>query len=242
MKRNIFETYLGKIESFPLWVRQCICARLCINLQEFCTGTQIAETSKIFALYSPTLTYAGRTELSERKCGWDSNIYNFLQSCEDDFSVADISLNSYFSQEEAAKYFIFCLEQGYLETAPKEILAMASFLSGKTRIGEYFLALGIINETQLEEILAEKVPQKSGTRLLEKGYITEKDLKFVTTLKDEAQRRFILDSAKIPNTMSTVTYTDKELDELSTLRNENKKLKLKLERLLSLVKRDDNEE
>ena len=43
----------------------------------------------------------------------------------------------------------------------------------------------------------------------------------------------------IPQGVTSVSYTKEETDELAALRDENKKLKLKLERLLSLVKKDE---
>ena len=74
---------------------------------------------------------------------------------------------------------------------------------------------------------------------MKKGYVAEKDLKSVVILKEEAKKRFIMDFSMLPKTIETVSYTSIEKDELSVLRDENKKLKLKLERLLSLVKKDE---
>lgn len=243
MKKNLFELFIDKILSFPLWVKQIIYVRLAVDMKRnLCEEFIRTNVSKILALYSPTLTFEGRTELAEHNLGWDSNIYNFLQYCADDFTILDISISSYFSMEEVSKYFIFCLEQGYIEhPKSKEVNAMASFISGKIRIGEYFLERGLINEFQLNDALieAEKTPEKLGEILLKKGYVAEKDLKSVVILKEEAKKRFIMDFSMLPKTIETVSYTSIEKDELSVLRDENKKLKLKLERLLSLVKKDE---
>ena len=76
----------------------------------------------------------------------------------------------------------------------------------------------------------------SGAALLQQKYVSENDLKYILALKTEAQTRFVLDCSQIPNIISAVSYSREEKDELSRLRDENKKLKLKLERLLSLVK------
>lgn len=243
MKKNLFEMFMDKILSFPLWVRQIIYVRLAVDMRKnLCEEFIRTNVSKILALYSPILTFDGRTELAEHNLGWDSNIYNFLQYCADDFTILDISISSYFSMEEVSKYFIFCLEQGYVEfPKSKEVIAMAAFIAGKTRIGEYFLDRGLINEMQLNDALidSEKSPEKLGEILLKKGYVTEKDLKSVVILKEESKKRFIMDFSMLPKTMETVSYTTTERDELSVLREENKRLKLKLERLLSLVKKDE---
>lgn len=243
MKKNLFEIFIARIMSFPLWVRQIIYVRLAMDMRKnLCEEFIRSNVSKILALYSPILTFEGSTELAEHKCGWDSNIYNFLQYCSENFSIIDISISSYFSMEEVSKYLIFCIEQGYVEVPKsKEVNAMANFIAGKTRLGEYFLERGLINEMQLNDVLLEvgKYPLKIGEMLVQKGYIAENDLKSVVILKEESKKRFILDFSMIPQGVTSVSYTKEETDELAALRDENKKLKLKLERLLSLVKKDE---
>lgn len=236
MKRNLLEIFSDKILSLPLWLRQVVYSSLSEDLSLI---SSLSDKTDVYALYSPVLTYEGRVELSDKKCGWDSNIYNFLHYCEDNFSLAGIALNSYFSMEEVCKFFIFCLEQGYVEMpVSRKIYAILSFLSGKIRLGEYFVECGLINQEQLDRVLSvmKDSNMPSGAALLQQKYVSENDLKYVLALKTEAQTRFVLDCSQIPNIISAVSYSREEKDELSRLRDENKKLKLKLERLLSLVK------
>ena len=80
--------------------------------------------------------------------------------------------------------------------------------------------------------------KKSGneTEIKEKGpYITEKDTKSLITIKDEAKKRFILDSSIIPE---GVTANDsKYLAQIDELKKQNLILKAKLTKLLSMFKK-----
>ena len=144
MKKDIFSTFLNKVEDFPLWIKQIICLKLSEDIKAHVCEKFLKENSdQMFSLYSPILTYKGRKELESRNLGLDLNIYNFLSYCEKGANIFEISLNTYLSMEEVAKYFIFCMEQEYVKR-PKEIEieAMAGFIAGKFRTGEYFAKKG----------------------------------------------------------------------------------------------------
>ena len=93
-----------------------------------------------------------KTELSERKCGLDTNIYNFMGNVSSGLNMLEISMNNFWTMEEVAKYFIFCLEQDYIKPPSSfYVTAMAGFMSGKYRTGEYFKRVGKIDVDQLEK-------------------------------------------------------------------------------------------
>lgn len=155
--------------------------------------------------------------------------------------MLEISVNTFLSMEEVAKYYQLCLEQGYIKISNSpEIDAMADYISGKIRIGEYFKQNGTISIEQLEKALSDyqaATDKKFGEILIEFGYVTEKDLKSILVLKDEAKKRFILDYSAMPK--SETTFSDNEQkyqDEIKALKGENFKLKQKLLQLLKLVK------
>jgi hypothetical protein len=200
-------------------------------------------TDEIFSTFVPTLTFKGKTELAERKCGFDNNIYNFLQCCMDGFSMIEISVNTFLSMEEVAKYYEFCLEQSFIKNPEsKEIHAMAGYISGKFRIGEYFKQKGTITVDQLQKaILAHRDENDKffGEILLSLGFVTEEDLKTVLILKEEAQKRFILDYNNMPKS-NTAFCEDKQKyeNEINKLKTENSQLKKKMLQLLELVKKN----
>ena len=201
----------------------------------------------IFATFVPTITFKGKTELTERKYGLDNNIYNFLQCCLNEYSMLEISVNTFLSMEEIAKYYELCLEQNFIKKPDSlEIHAMAGYIAGKFRTGEYFKQKGIITVEQLQQaILAHRTAQENGNPkrfgeiMIELGLVTENDLKAILILKDEAKKRFILDYNTVPQTDTTFTDdSQKYEEEIAALKDENLKLKRKMLQLLELVKKN----
>lgn len=248
MKKNIFELFLEKALGVPFWIKQVIYLKLTKEMQDhLCEDFLREHQNDIFSTFVPTLTYKGKTELMEHKCGLDTNIYNFLQNCANEFSMIEISVNTFLSMEEVAKYFELCLEQNFIKVPDsKEIHAMAGFISGKFRTGEYFKQKGELTVDELQkaiitqkEYLKNNTPKKFGEVLLELGYVSEKDLKSVLVLKEEAKKRFILDYTSVPKSETTYTNENQKYEEeITKLKDENLKLKRKLLQLLELVKRN----
>ena len=236
MRKNILNNFLDNLYGFPLWVKQVIFVKLKRDLEKHNFNT-ICENS--FSMYNPTLTFDGESELREKCCGFDNNIYNFLNACKNDCSMLDIALNNFWSMEETAKYFEFCAEQGFI-TMPtsKEISAMCGFIAGKFRIGEYFLHKGSINEEQLEQTVAtaEHSDKKFAQILADLGFISYNDAISALMLKEEAQTRFVLDYNNTPKCECLVSENLREQKEIETLQRENAKLKQRLTQLLGLVK------
>ena len=248
MKKNILELVLEKVLAVPFWIKQYIYLKLLKEMQDMeCENILRNNPNDIFATFVPTLTFKGKTELMERKCGFDNNLYNFLQNCANEYNMLEIAVNSFLSMEETAKYYELCLEQSFIKTPEsKEIHAMAGFIAGKFRTGEYFKQKGELTVDQLQQaILAQRDSIQSGQQkkfgeiLISLGYLKEEDLKAVLALKDEAKKRFILDYTNVPTPETTFADdSQKYQDEINTLKDENIKLKRKLLQLLELVKRN----
>lgn len=242
MKQGIFSVFLDKVESFPLWIKQIICLKLSESIKaQVCEKFLKENSDDIFSLYKPILTYKGREELNKRKSGLDSNIYNFLSYSESDATILDISLNTFLSVEEVAKYFIFCMEQEYIEKPENiEIEAMAGFLAGKFRTGEYFAKKGSISNEHIEKALENqsKSSKKFAEILVDMGLITQDDVSAMLAFKEDSQKRFILDFNEVPK--GKEEFCDKEAmyqKEIEDLKAENKKLSKKISQLLEIVRR-----
>lgn len=208
--------------------------------EEFLRNTKPED---IFSTFVPTITFKGKTELAERKCGFDNNTYNFLRCCAEDLSMLEISVNTFLSMEEVAKYYELCLEQNFIKNPNSpEIHAMAGYIAGKFRIGEYFKQKGIIDIDQLRETILtyqNSNEKKFGEVLVDKGYIKEDDLKAILLLKEEARKRFILDHNVMPKSETAFSNdSQKYEDEIRALKEENIKLKRKMLQLLELVKKN----
>ncbi len=198
--------------------------------------------SYLFVTYEPILTYKGKCELDYKKNGFDSNIYNFLEAVNNNNCISDIIVNTYLSMEEIANYFIFMINEGYIETPDNpKILNIAKFISGKTRTGEYFKDSGIISDAQLNNILQtlDKNPanKKFGQILIDSGLISESELSAILSIKEESKTRFILDYNEVPIfNQSFSKDTDKYQKEIEELKKENTQLKKNLENLLTAIK------
>lgn len=251
LTKNIFTLFLDKLLVFPLWVKQVIFFKLYNNLRESLSENFIAlPENHIFHLYIPTITFVGRTELSDRKGNLDNNIYIFLENVSKEFNIIEIAMNNFWTMEEVAKYFIDCVDASYLKMPEiPDIYAMAGFMSGKFRTGEYFKRVGKVTVDQLEKaILRQKECNAKGQNvkfaevMISLGYVTEKDTSSLLIIKEEAKKRFILDANVVPamakeqslNLPNSATQA-----ELDHLKEENKLLKEKLAKILAFVKKND---
>lgn len=245
MKNNIFTLFLNKVLAVPFWIKQVIYLKLADEMREQACEEFLRNNKRedIFSTFVPTITFKGKTELAERKCGLDNNIYNFLQCCADGYSMLEIAVNTFLSMEETAKYYELCLEQRFInEPNSVEIHSMAGFISGKLRIGEYFKHKGVITAEELQQaILAyrDSEGKKFGEVMISLGQITEDDLKAVLILKEEAKKRFILDYTTVPLAKTEYSSDNQQYEnEIEQLKEENLKLKRKMLQLLELVKKN----
>jgi hypothetical protein len=250
LTKNIFTVFLDKLMGFPLWVKQIIFLHLYQNLAKYLSEDFIKATEEdTFHVYVPILTFAGRNEMIDRKQGCDINIYNFLANAHDGLSMLEISMNNFWTMEEVAKNYMFCLEKEYVKPPTScFVMAMAGFVAGKYRTGEYFKRIGKINVDQLEHtIVKQKELAQQGQNLkmaeimISLGYITEKDTSSLLIIKEESQKRFILDigilpkEAALPPKESDVKAYQ---DEINTLKEQNRVLKEQLGKILTFVKKN----
>lgn len=248
MKKNILATFLEKLLSYPLWIKQIIYLKLHQNLSEdLSEGFINTIEGDVFQLCVPSISFAGRTELFERKKGLDNNVYIFLESVDQNLSILEMAMNNFWTTEEVAQYFVFCLEQNYIKP-PESIAvrAMANFMAGKYKVGEYFKALGKINVDQLEQAIIrqkqyekEGAPKKIAEVMIELGYVTSKDTYSLIKLKEESMKRVILDAVAVPLKTEVSTHDlTMTPEEIAKLTEENKLLKDKLNKILAFMKKN----
>lgn len=236
--RNNYKHFIDELSRFPNWVKSLIGKE--INM--------LAVTDQsvyIFTQYKPILTFKGSCELRMKNTGFDNNIYNILDLVSKDYSIAEISLDTYLTLEEIASYFLMCISERYIEIPENSnVLSVANFLSGRYKIGEYFVHTKIISQKQLSQAIEVDVKSKNnrkfGQILIDLGFINEESLKSIISLKDESKKRFILDYQEVPKTELAYTNTaDDYKKKIEDLKEENKKLKAKLNQLLTMVKTNE---
>ena len=244
MKKNLLNNFIEKLKSFPLWVKQVIFLYLYQDLQTKISDDFInKEENDVLYLYVPELSYIGKTEMEERAKGFEPNLYSFLECTEEGMSIMEVALNNFWTLEEVCKYFMTAVDADLIKAPiPVKIIAMAGFMSGRFRTGEYFKRVGKINVDQLEmtirkqkELVEQGVKSKIAQVMIDLGYITEKDTTSLIIMKEEARKRFILDTSIIPE--GVTTNDSKYLAQIDELKKQNLILKAKLTKLLSMFKK-----
>ncbi len=236
MKRNFLEKFLEKVADFPVWIKEI----LYFNLSKDVDPNN--NLSYVFATFKPALTYKGKCELDYKKSNFDLNIYNILDYCDKNASISEIALNTYLSMEEIAGYFLFCVDEGYIQLPDNsQILNIAGLLAGKFRMGEYFVQDGSISVEQLDSAVERKTKEdkKFGQILVDMGLIAQSHLDKILQIKDEAKKRFILDHNEIPKIKAEYAQkTDEYEKRIEDLTKENEQLRKQLRQLLLLVKKN----
>lgn len=202
MKRNIFLLFIQELISLPLWVKQVILVYLRKNLKSYLSDDLVTmDEEQIFHIYRPTISKIGMDELDKKNNEHDESIYSFLYDCANNLSILEMSIEKKYSMEDISKLFVFCYNNNYLKhDIPDSVLALAMFIAGECMTGEYFQKVGKISIEQTNIILKQQEEQKktgSHTKFAElmvkNGFVEEKDIKSLITLKEEAQRKAVLD-------------------------------------------------
>ncbi len=244
MKKNILNSFIQKLKEFPLWIKQVIFLYLYKDLRSVMSDDFINTNEKdLLNLYVPLLSYIGKTELEERAKGFDADLYNFLESVDEGMSIMEIALNHFWTLEEVCKHFLTAVDADLIKAPiPTTIIAMAGFMAGRYRTGEYFKRVGKINVDQLEmTIRRQKDLAEQGQKvkiaqvMIDLGFITQKDTESLIIMKEEARKRFILDASIIPE--GVTDNGNKYMAEINELKKQNTILKAKLAKLLSLLKK-----
>lgn len=248
LTKNIFAVFLDKLLGFPLWVKQIIYLHLYQDLAQYLSEDFInVREEDTFHLYIPTLTFAGKNEMVDRKGCFELNIYNFLTNVHEGLSMLEISMNNFWTMEEVAKCFMFCLDNEYIKIPSSQyVTAMAGFMAGKYRTGEYFKRIGKINVDQLENtIVKQKELAQAGQNLkiaeimISLRYITEKDTSSLLVIKEESQKRFILDLGMLPKEVAApANDLHGYEEEIAALKDQNRILKAQLSKILAFVKKN----
>ena len=233
MQRNFLEKFLNKISCFPSWIKEIIYVRLSKEINHE------SDLSYTFATFKPELTDNGKCELDNKKSNFDLNIYNILEACDNHSSISEIALNTFMSLEEIANYFLFGVDEGYIQIPDdSQILSIAGFLAGKYRTGEYFLQNGTISESQLDDAINNyqqetKENKKFGQSLINLGLISQKQLDIILSIKEEAKKRFILDHNEVPKIEEKNIQKYEQI--ITKLKLENEQLKKRI----SMVNKND---
>lgn len=243
---NKFSKFVSDLLLMPIWVKQLLYVYLRYRLEEELTPQYVNsyETDDIFQLHKSILTYKGKKELEIRTLNLTQNHYTFLQDSLDGLTIAELTIRNNWNLFEVSNAFIDCLEKELIAMPQSlKLIELVRYMSGRTRIGEYFLRTGQITMEQLETVLdqQEKIKRAtneqvgSATVLVNLGFVPESEIKAVLRYKEESRKRFSMDGI-----ISLAADLDASEDGAALkltnerLIKENKILKLQLRKLLNL--------
>ena len=172
-----------------------------------------------------------------------------MNCCSKGMSLVEIAIENNLTMEEIAKAFMFCKTSGFFSNkVPNSVSAIAGFIAGKYRTGEYFIRAGKMTIEQLDEVLdKQKEMNESGKHvfiaelMVQMGFVREKDVKSIIFMKEESGKRFSLNPDDIP----TLALEKESFDirvENTRLKEENEILKQKMDALLTFIKEHKEKE
>ena len=244
MTKSLFIGFMEKMLGFPLWIKQTIFLNLSKDLNDYLSDEFLdVKEGELFHVYKPVLSEQGQNELLTKESKYDESIYSFLSCCTKGMSLIEIAIENNLTMEEVSKAFMLCKTSGLFSSAvPKLVAAIAGFLAGKYRTGEYFIRAGKMTIEQLDEVLNKQQEMNDAGQhvfiaelMVQMGCVRDIDVKSIIFMKQEAGKRFSLNPEEVPN----ITLEKENYDirvENTRLKEENEILRQKMDALLTFIK------
>ena len=243
MGKSLYVGFMEKLLAFPLWVKQTIFMDLSKDLTKYLSSEFLdVEEGELFHIYKPDLSERGKNELLTKENKFDESIYSFLNCCSKGMSLIEIAIENNFTMEEVSKAFTFCKTSGFFsKDVPNLVSAIAGFIAGKYRTGEYFIRAGKMTIEQLDEVLNKQQEMKDAGKhvfiaelMVQMGFVRDLDVKSIIFMKEEAGKRFSLNANEIPSlSMEREAYDIRV--ENTKLKEDNEILKQKIDMLLKFI-------
>ena len=244
MSKSLYISFMEKMLGFPLWVKQTIFLDLSRDLTKYLSNEFLdVQEGELFHIYKPELSDLGQNELLTKESKFDESIYSFLNCCSKGMSLIEIAIENNFTMEEVSKAFTFCKTSGFFsKDVPKLVSAIAGFIAGKYRTGEYFIRAGKMTIEQLDQVLNKQQDMKDEGKhvfiaelMVQMGFVRDLDVKSIIFMKEEAGKRFSLNPDEVPNiTLEREAYDIRV--ENTRLKEENEILKQKMDSILTYIK------
>ena len=247
--QKISELFIQNIKNLPMWVKQVITKEIFDDLnKKLDEFSELSEVTDLFQYMCPKVTFKGKQELQERTIGLSDGYYIFLQDLMNGCNIFEITIKNNWTLADSAKIFVRLCEIEFLQIpdyATNKNVAIALFIAGKLKTGEFLKRINKITTIQLEQAIRyqkelndEGRHIKMASILIKMGFITDKGLDSLLLLKDEAKKRLPINVGFISTKMVT---NDDEQDqvsrmqrEIARLENENIIMKKRLKKLLNI--------
>jgi len=247
--QTMSELFLANIKNLPIWVKQVIAAELNDDLNtKFNEFTSLVDTRNLFQNMHLELTPIGKSELLEKRFKLSESYYIFLNDMLAGLSIFDSTIKNTWSFSDTAKIFCKLAELECFDIPDFEEnknVAIALFLAGKIRTGEFLNRIGKVTRSKIEEAIkfqrernAEGIHVKMASVLIKLGYISDKGLDSLLLLKEEAKRRLPVGigftSIKFHNPSEQQDQIICLQREIARLENENLIMKKRLKKILRI--------
>ncbi len=240
-----FSKFISDLLMMPIWIKQLMFVYLRYKLEEELTPQYLNsyEIEDIFQLHKSVLTYKGKKELETQSANISPKHYIFLQDSLDGLTIAELTIKNGWNLFEVSNYFIDCLDKEFIAMPQSlKMVEMVRYMSGKIRIGEYFLRTGQITLEQLEMVLEQQEKIKKATNeqvgaatvLVNMGFVPESEIKAVLRYKEESRKRFVMEDFNMLDDVDSSEDAGSLKAANERLLKENKILKLQLRKLLNL--------
>ncbi len=244
MSKSLFVGFMERITAFPLWIKQTIFLNLSKDLANYLSNDFLdVEEGELFHIYKPELSDLGQNELMTKESGYDESIYSFLNCCSKGMSLIEISIENNFTMQEVSKAFTFCKKsQFFSSNVPNLVSAIAGFIAGNYRKGEYFIRAGKMTIEQLDEVLNKQQEMNDAGKhvfiaelMVQMGFVRDLDVKSIIFMKEESGKRFSLNPKEVPNIALEQENYDIRVEN-TRLKEENEILKQKMDALLTFIR------
>lgn len=243
------DLFIQNIKNLPIWVKQVVTREILEDLRkkldEF---SQLIEGEELFQYMCPKLTFKGKQELVQRTLKLSEGYYIFLKDLSEGNNIFEITIKNNWTFADSAKIFCRLNELEYLQINDYQTnknIAVALFIAGKIKTGEFIKRIGKINAIQLEQAIRyqkqlndEGRHIKMASVLIKMGFITDKGLDSLLLLKEEARKHLPLGvgltSVKLPDGSQSEDQLVRMQREIARLENENIIMKKRLKKLLNL--------
>lgn len=242
--------FIKNIQNLPMWVKQVLAVELSEDLnRKLADFTTLVSGDKLFQYIKPKISIKGKIELDTRSVKLSEGYYIFMNdSLKGEDTIFEITVKNNWALSDTAKIFLRLYELEYITTIgniDNTSIAIASFIAGKIKTGEFLKSIRKIDAVQLDSALRyqkklneEGRHMKMASILIKMGYITDRGLDSLLQLKEEAKRR-------LPSNLGLRSDIDEGDDnnydivqrlqrEISRLENENIIMKKHLKKLLHM--------
>jgi len=247
--QKISDLFIQNMKNLPLWVKQVVTKEIFDDLnkklEEF---SELAEVDSLFQYMCPKVTFKGKQELQSKTLALSEGYYVFLQELLNENTIFEITIKNNWTLADSAKIFVRLCELEFLsipDFATNKNVAVAMFIAGKLKTGEFLKRINKISAIQLEqairyqkELNEEGRHIKMASILIKLGFITDKGLDSLLLLKDEARKRLPINIGFISTNFATPQDEQDQISrmqrELARLENENIIMKKRLKKMLNI--------